>query len=85
MGPFIVKVNIKRNNILDEKNNNIYPQQFEMQPCQFFFVLRHGVIDIGSSHGSYISGIWNTKFQFLWFKETNKQTNEKKNRLRKVY
>ena len=40
-----------------------------MQPCQFFYVLRHGVVNIDSSHGNYIFGISNTKFQFLWFKK----------------
>ena len=53
------------------KKTNIYPQQFEMQPCQFFCVLRHGVLDIGSSHGSYIFGIQN--FGFCGLKNPNKK------------
>ena len=46
------------------KNTNKYPQQFEIQPFQFFGVLRLCVTDLGSSHDSYIFGICNTKCQF---------------------
>lgn len=55
------------------KKKNTYPQQFKMQPCQFFYVLRHDVINIDSSHGNYIFGISNTKFQFLWFKKSKQK------------
>ena len=44
-----------------------------LAPSQFFYLLIYGVIDIGSSSGSYIFGICNTKFQFLRLNTQNKK------------